>query len=64
VTTGGLLARSHHVPGFAWQGIDIDALPPQLAQTAAEDYIRARSAFLWLASPDVLSPFQVDLRDS
>jgi hypothetical protein len=64
VTTGGLLARSHRVPGFSWQGIDIDALPLQLAKTAAEEYIRARSAFLWLASPDVLSPFQVDLRDS
>jgi hypothetical protein len=64
VTTGGLLARSHRVPGFSWQGIDIDALPPQLAQSAAEEYLRARSAFLWLASPDVVSPFQVDLRVS
>jgi hypothetical protein len=64
LTTGGLLARSNGVPGFAWQGIDIDALPPQLAQAAAEEYIRARSAFLWLASPDVASPFQLDLRAS
>ncbi|HEY4395589.1 MAG TPA: hypothetical protein VGP64_16075 [Polyangia bacterium] len=64
VTTGGLLARSHRVPGFGWQGVDIDALPPQLAQSVAEEYIRVRSAFLWLASPDVVSPFQVDLRDS
>jgi hypothetical protein len=64
VTTGGLLARSHRVPGFSWQGIDIDALPPQLARSVAEEYIRARSAFLWLASADVVSPFQVDLRDS
>jgi hypothetical protein len=39
-------------------------LPPQLAQSAAEEYLRARSAFLWLASPDVMSPFQVDLRAS
>ncbi len=62
VSTGGLLARSNGVPGFAWQGIDIDALPPQLAQAAAEEYVRARSAFLWLASPDVASPFQLDLR--
>jgi hypothetical protein len=64
LSTGGLLARSNGVPGFAWQGIDIDALPPQLAQAAAEEYIRARSAFLWLASPDVASPFQLDLRTS
>ena len=64
MSTGGLLARSNGVPGFAWQGLDIDALPPQLAQAAAEEYIRARSAFLWLASPDVASPFQLDLRAS
>jgi hypothetical protein len=64
VSTGSLLARSNGVPGFAWQGVDIDALAPQLAQAAAEEYIRARSVFLWLASPDVASPFQVDLRAS
>jgi hypothetical protein len=64
VSTGSLLARSNGVPGFAWQGVDIDALAPQVAQAAAEEYIRARSVFLWLASPDVASPFQVDLRAS
>jgi len=61
--TGGLLARANGVPGFAWQGIDIDALPQHLAQSAAEEYLRARSAFLWLADPETISPFQVDLRD-
>ena len=61
--TGGLLARANGVPGFAWQGIDIDALPQHLAQAAAEEYLRARSVFLWLADPDAVSPFQVDLRD-
>ena len=61
--TGGLLARANGVPGFAWQGIDIDALPQHLAQAAAEEYLRARSVFLWLADPEAVSPFQVDLRD-
>jgi hypothetical protein len=64
LTTGGLLAQRNGVPGFTWEGIDIDALPRQLAQSAAEEYLRARSAFLWLASPDVESPFQLDLRTS
>ncbi|HSY41311.1 MAG TPA: hypothetical protein VLA79_17345 [Polyangia bacterium] len=61
--TGGLLARANGVPGFAWQGVDIDALPQHLAQAAAEEYLRARSVFLWLADPEALSPFQADLRD-
>jgi hypothetical protein len=61
--TGGLLARANGVPGFEWQGTDVDALPQHLAQTAAEEYLRARSLFLWLADPDAVSPFQVDLRD-
>ncbi|HTB59696.1 MAG TPA: hypothetical protein VLC06_17605 [Polyangia bacterium] len=61
--SGGLLARANGVPGFEWEGIDIDALPLHLARTVAEEYLRARSVFLWLASPDVVSPFQTDLRD-
>ena len=63
LTTGGLLARANGVPGFAWEGIDIDALPQHLAQFVAEEYLRARSAFLWLASPEVASPFQTDLKN-
>ena len=62
LNTGGLLARSNGVPGFAWEGIDIDALPQHLAQIVAEEYLRARSAFFWLASPEVASPFQTDLK--
>jgi hypothetical protein len=61
--TGGLLARANGVPGFGWQGIDIDALPQHLAHAAAEEYLRARSVFLWLADPEAVSPFQADLRD-
>ena len=62
VSTGGLLARANQVPGFQWFGMDIDAVPGHLARTIAEEYLRARAMFLWLASPDVVSPFQVDLR--
>jgi hypothetical protein len=61
--TGGLLARANGVPGFSWQGLDIDGVPRHLARAIAEEYLRARAMFVWLASPDVASPFQVDLRD-
>jgi antitoxin component YwqK of YwqJK toxin-antitoxin module len=64
LSTGSLLSRANGVPGFEWQGADIDALPQQLARVAAEEYLAARSLFLWLTSPEVLSPFQADLRES
>jgi hypothetical protein len=61
--TGGLLARSNGVQGFEWQGIDIDMLPPHLVEVAAAEYLATRSMFLWLVTPDTLSPFQDDLRE-
>ncbi|MES1165106.1 MAG: hypothetical protein ABUR63_05070, partial [Verrucomicrobiota bacterium] len=61
--TGGLLAKANGVPGFRWNGLEIDSVQPPIARTIAEEYLRARAMFLWLASPDVVSPFQVDLRD-
>ena len=64
LTTGGLLALTNRIPGFSWQGIDIDAVPTHLVQTVAAEYSAARSMFLWLVSPDTLTPFQDDLRDA
>jgi hypothetical protein len=64
LTTGGLVARAGSVPGFSWEGADIDALPPHLVQQAAAEYLAIRSMFLWLSSPDAASPFQSDLRDA
>jgi len=64
LATGSLLARANGVPGFDWQGVDIDLLPQHLARVAAEEYTAVRSLFLWLASPEVVSPFQCDLRDA
>lgn len=68
LATGSLLARANGVAGFEWQGVDpavdIDALPQHLARVAAEEYTSVRSLFLWLASPEVISPFQRDLRDA
>src|SRR5207244_1714566 len=46
LATGGLLARSRGVPGFAWLGMDIDAMPTYLAEMAAAEYVAIRSMFL------------------
>ena len=43
LASGSLIARSQGVPGFEWQGIDIDELPRHLAEMAAAEYIAARS---------------------
>jgi len=64
LATGGILAKKHGVPSFEWQGSDIDYLPRHLVESAAAEYLAARSMFLWLASPDSISPFQDDIRDA
>jgi hypothetical protein len=60
--TRGLLALTNGVSGFEWQGMDIAAVPAHFVEMVAAEYLAARSMFLWLASPDALSPFQDDLR--
>jgi antitoxin component YwqK of YwqJK toxin-antitoxin module len=64
LTTGSLVSRSQGVPGFDWQGVDVDELPQHFAELAAGEYVATRSMFLWLASADALSPFQDDIRDA
>jgi len=64
IATGSLLARSQGVPGFAWQGVDVDELPQHFVQLAVGEYVAVRSMFLWLVSVDALSPFQDDIRDA
>jgi hypothetical protein len=64
LTSGSLISRSQGVPGFEWQGVDIDELPRHLVEMAADEYVAVRSMFIWLASPDALSPFQDDIRSA
>ena len=64
IATGSLVARSQGVPGFEWQGVDVDELPHHFAQLATGEYVAVRSMFLWLVSEDSLSPFQDDIRDA
>ena len=49
---------------FTWEGMDIDAVPPHFVSTVVAEYLAVRSMFLWLASPDTLSPFQDDIRQA
>ncbi len=64
VATSGLRAMTAGVPGFVWEGLDIVGIPHHFAQMAVADYLEMRSVFLFLASPENLSPFQSDLREA
>jgi len=64
LNTRGLLALTKGVPGFEWAGVDIDALPGHVTSMVIDEYLAARSMFLWLASPDAITPFQDDIRDA
>jgi hypothetical protein len=63
LATGGLRSRTAGVPGFVWQGMEIDDMPRPFVQLVVEEYFELRALFLWLLSPENLSPFQSDLRD-
>lgn len=61
---GGQGARMQEIPGFEWEGIDIDALHPGLAGMAESQYGDMQALMSWLARDDVRSPWQDDLRGS
>jgi hypothetical protein len=60
--TGGLRAMTQGVPGFVWEGIEIDLLPGVLAEIAADEYREMRAVFYWLCDEGVQSPWQDNLR--
>lgn len=62
LVTAGLRSMTQGVPGFVWEGMEIDGLPRVFSEIAADEYLEMRAVFLWLASPENLSPFQSDLR--
>ena len=62
IATGGLRSRTAGVPGFLWEGMEIDEMPRPFVQLAIEEYFELRALFLWLLSPENRSPFQSDLR--
>jgi hypothetical protein len=60
--TGGLRAMTQGVPGFVWEGIEIDLLPSVLAEIATDEYREMRAVFYWLCDEGVQSPWQDNLR--
>jgi hypothetical protein len=62
VVTGGLRSLTAGVPGFIWEELDIEGMPRHFAEMAQEQYLEMRSVFLFLMSPENVSPFQADLR--
>jgi hypothetical protein len=60
--TSGLRALTQGVPGFVWEGVEIDLLPRVLAEIAADEHVEARALFYWLADAGVQSPWQDNLR--
>jgi hypothetical protein len=60
--TGGLRAMTQGVPGFVWEGIEIDLLPAVLAEIAADEYREMRAIFFWLCDQGVQSVWQDNLR--
>jgi hypothetical protein len=64
VRSGGLVALSKGVAGFEWQGLAVDEMPPHVLSVALAELLAVRSMFLWLLSPDAMSPFQDDIRDA
>ncbi|HVR02245.1 MAG TPA: hypothetical protein VMT47_08940 [Polyangia bacterium] len=62
VITCGLRAMTQGVPGFEWEGIDIDLVPALLAEIAADEFREMRAVFYWLCDAGVQSPWQANVR--
>jgi hypothetical protein len=62
VRSEGLVALARKVPGFQWEGMAIDGVPPHLNDTVSAEYLEVRAQFLWLMYEQNPSPFQRDLR--
>ncbi len=60
----GYGARRSNVPGFSWEGIEIDAMHPALAGIAEQEYAEVAAVFRWLTDESNRSPWQDNLRGS
>ncbi|HEX4404182.1 MAG TPA: hypothetical protein VH560_05100 [Polyangia bacterium] len=60
--TGGLRAMTQGVPGFQWEGFEIDLVPSALAEIAADEFREMRAVFYWLCDEGVQSPWQSNVR--
>jgi antitoxin component YwqK of YwqJK toxin-antitoxin module len=62
LATAGLRAMTRGVPGFVWEGIEIDLLPAVLADIVTEEHVELRALFYWLCDQGIQSPWQDNLR--
>ncbi|MGH1345723.1 MAG: hypothetical protein ACRBN8_29430 [Nannocystales bacterium] len=60
----GMGAQTQGVPGFEWNGVDIDSLPGSLTNMAMFEYQEMQALMYWLTDPEVRSPWQDNLRGS
>jgi hypothetical protein len=60
--TGGLRAMTLGVPGFRWEGLEIELMPVVLVEFAADEFREMRAAFYWLCDEGVQSPWQNNVR--
>jgi len=60
----GMGAQSQGIPGFAWNGVDIDELPGALTNMAMFEYQEMQALMYWLTDDEVRSPWQDNLRGS
>jgi antitoxin component YwqK of YwqJK toxin-antitoxin module len=64
LTSGGLIALTKGVRPFEWEGLDIDFVPPALAEIIAHEYTDLRAVFFFLCDDRQESPWQDNLRRS
>ncbi|HXI58438.1 MAG TPA: hypothetical protein VNO55_20365 [Polyangia bacterium] len=62
LSTAGLRAMTQGIPGFDWEGMNIDSMPPALVEIATLEYLEQRALFFWLCDSGVQSPWQDNLR--
>jgi hypothetical protein len=63
LTTSGLRALSRGIPGFTWEGLEIDTMPRLFAEIAAHEYRELRALLFFLCDEEAESAWQADLRE-
>ena len=61
--TRGLRSKSRGLPDARWEGLNVDALEPQLIEMAFREAREMRAVLFWLGDEDCRSLWQDDLRD-
>ncbi|MCE9666804.1 thioredoxin domain-containing protein [Myxococcus stipitatus] len=57
-------AKASGAAGFEFEGVDIDALSPNLVGIVEQQYAEMQAMFYWLVDTDNVSPWQSNLRGS